>query len=456
MATNLFKLVGSIYVDADKANESLQKTDEKANKVGEGLKKAGKAAGVMGAAAVAATGAAVKGALDQAKATAEMADAVDKGAQKMGISTDEYQKLSYAAELSGTSIDKLAAAQVKLQKAGSDLDINGALEQLYAIEDADERAAAAHEMFGDKMANELAPLLNAGGESFAQMKQQAEDLGMVMSGDTIAAGTQFGDTMETLNKSIEGAKNTLGAAFLPVFQTVGDLLVSMMPEIQQMAKELAPVLADMLKELAPMIMEILPLLIEMLPTLVDIIKAVVPLVLNVAQKVLPYLINVVESLLPIFESVINFLTDVFEGNWSKVWDDIVAIFTNIWESMKAIFTEPINFIIDGLNKFIGYLNTIKIPDWVPGVGGKGINIPNIPKLAVGIDYVPADNYPALLHRGEQVLTAEEAARYKNTGGADMSRLYGKMDELVEMFRNGTAKTDSNITNTRDLRAAYAT
>jgi hypothetical protein len=230
----------------------------------------------------------------------------------------------------------------------------------------------------------------------------------------------------------------------------------MMPEIQQMAKELVPVLADMLKELAPMIMEILPLIIEMLPTLVDIIKAIVPLVLNVAQKVLPYLINVVESLLPIFESVINFLTDVFEGNWSKVWDDIVAIFTNIWESMKAIFTEPINYIIDGLNKFIGYLNTIQIPDWVPGVGGKGINIPNIPKLAVGIDYVPSDNYPALLHRGEQVLTAEEAARYKNTGGADMSRLYGKMDELVEMFRNGTAKTDSNITNTRDLRAAYGT
>lgn len=29
------------------------------------------------------------------------------------------------------------------------------------------------------------------------------------------------------------------------------------------------------------------------------------------------------------------------------------------------------------------MNTLKIPDWVPGLGGKGINIPTIPLLAEG-------------------------------------------------------------------------
>ena len=29
------------------------------------------------------------------------------------------------------------------------------------------------------------------------------------------------------------------------------------------------------------------------------------------------------------------------------------------------------------------LNKIKLPDWIPGLGGKGINIPTIPKLAKG-------------------------------------------------------------------------
>jgi hypothetical protein len=40
-------------------------------------------------------------------------------------------------------------------------------------------------------------------------------------------------------------------------------------------------------------------------------------------------------------------------------------------------------IISAINTFLGGLNKIKIPDWVPGVGGKGINIPLIPTLAKG-------------------------------------------------------------------------
>ena len=55
---------------------------------------------------------------------------------------------------------------------------------------------------------------------------------------------------------------------------------------------------------------------------------------------------------------------------------------------------------------------IKIPDWVPAVGGKGINLPLIKKLKVGIDYVPYDEMPAVLHKGEQVLTKEEAQEYR--------------------------------------------
>ena len=36
-----------------------------------------------------------------------------------------------------------------------------------------------------------------------------------------------------------------------------------------------------------------------------------------------------------------------------------------------------------VNGLIGGLNKIKMPDWVPKMGGKGINIPKIPYLARG-------------------------------------------------------------------------
>ena len=58
MALEIFRLVGSVFVDTDKANESLKKTDKNAEGFGSKLlnvgKKAGKFALAVGAGAVAA------------------------------------------------------------------------------------------------------------------------------------------------------------------------------------------------------------------------------------------------------------------------------------------------------------------------------------------------------------------------------------------------------------------
>lgn len=49
------------------------------------------------------------------------------------------------------------------------------------------------------------------------------------------------------------------------------------------------------------------------------------------------------------------------------------------------------------------------------LGGGVPFIPNAPKLAVGLDYVPYDEYPAQLHEGEAVLTKAEAADWRRGG-----------------------------------------
>ena len=118
------------------------------------------------------------------------------------------------------------------------------------------------------------------------------------------------------------------------------------------------------------------------------------------------------NVINVFKNIIDFIKNVFTGNWKGAWENVKNIFKNIAEGLGNIFKTPINFIIDIMNGFIKGLNKIKIPDWVPAVGGKGINIPLIKKLRVGIDYVPYDEMPALLHKGEQVLTAEEAQEYR--------------------------------------------
>lgn len=116
-----------------------------------------------------------------------------------------------------------------------------------------------------------------------------------------------------------------------------------------------------------------------------------------------------------FKSVKDFFGDLFGDAWDRIkdnWEDVTAFFEGIWDGIKNIFggvkdffvdvfegakdaiktiwdtmadiiKAPINVLIDGLNLFIKGLNKIQIPDWVPGVGGYGLNIPKIPKLYRG-------------------------------------------------------------------------
>ena len=81
--------------------------------------------------------------------------------------------------------------------------------------------------------------------------------------------------------------------------------------------------------------------------------------------------------------------------------------------------------------------------------------------AIGADYIPYDNYPALLHRGEKVLTAKEA-RQQSSQGANMEHLEeriaaairsGMQGVTVESFIDGKRMTDdSNRRNMRDIKA----
>ena len=116
-----------------------------------------------------------------------------------------------------------------------------------------------------------------------------------------------------------------------------------------------------------------------------------------------------------FNGASEWLSGIFEGAWKKikeVWDGVKGFFSGIWEGIKEVFKDvgtwfskiftdakdgvkvifdalvevikaPINLLIDGLNLFIRGLNKIKIPDWVPGVGGKGLHFNELTKLAQG-------------------------------------------------------------------------
>lgn len=106
----------------------------------------------------------------------------------------------------------------------------------------------------------------------------------------------------------------------------------------------------------------------------------------------------------VFSGFIDFITGIFTGNWEQAWNGVVNIFGGIFDGIVAMAKAPLNLLIGLINGMIGGLNNIKLPKWVPGIGGKGIDIPQIPYLATGGHLI---NGQAIVgEAGPELLTAK--------------------------------------------------
>lgn len=128
-------------------------------------------------------------------------------------------------------------------------------------------------------------------------------------------------------------------------------------------------------------------LAPIISTLLDVLWPTIERVLNqiwsIVSGVFEAIGGAIKAVTGILDGLITFITGVFSGDWKKAWEGICKIFENIVNGLWGIIKTPLNWIIDGINGLIGGINGIKIPDWVPLVGGKSFNIPTIPRLAKG-------------------------------------------------------------------------
>lgn len=357
----LFKLMGSIFIDTDDADKSMSKTTEQAEKMSEKIGKGAKTVAKVGAATIAATTAVTGALISNAKETSNTADVIDKASIRMGISAEKYQELAYAAGQSGVEMSTLEKAAKKLD--GTGINIDDAIKSIMSLETAEERAAKASELFGDAVAYQMTPLIEQSGESFNGLIDRANELGLVMSEDAIKSGVEFGDLMSDLENSTKMLGASLGSAMMPVLNEVVKILVDNMPEIQKMIQDLAPVFSDLIAQVIPPLLELLQ---TILPPLIAIIKTVLPIV-----------VGVVNGIIGAIKTAVSFVGDAI-GSVKGFFDDMIAFIEGVVEAIKS----PINAVIGGINSMFSALS-LDIPDWIPIIGGNSISLPQIPMLAKG-------------------------------------------------------------------------
>ena len=204
-----------------------------------------------GIAATAALGTAVIGAgaalTSAAGSVASYGDNIDKMSQKMGLSATAYQEWDAVMQHSGTSMETMKASMKTLANAATtnsaafkELGItekdlaNMSQEELFEatiaglqnVEDTTQRTYLAGKLLG-RGATELGALLNTSAEETQAMRDRVHELGGVMSDEAVKNSAAFQDSLQDLQTSFAGVKNSVMADMLPAFTSVMDGLTSL-------------------------------------------------------------------------------------------------------------------------------------------------------------------------------------------------------------------------------------
>jgi len=180
---------------------------------------------------------------------------------------------------------------------------------------------------------------------------------------------------------------------LPIISEVFNFIVqNVLPFIVQGIQQLGSIITTVLQAVLPVVQTVFstiwsiiqPILQQILST----VQAVLPAVLSIFQSVFNTIGGIISAVQQVLSGIIQFITGVFTGNWTQAWEGVKSIFSGIWNGIVSICKGVINGIIGAVNVVIRGLNSLKVPDWVPGIGGKGINISEIPQLAKGSKNTP--------------------------------------------------------------------
>lgn len=331
-------------------------------------------------------------------------DAIDKQSQALGLSRTAYQEWDYVLSQNGVDIESFgtgmksllknmdavkegnATATTNFNKLGVAVEnADGSLRSqedvlkdtvaaFQTMEDGADKARLATELFG-KQGQSLMPLLNGTAGSVDELMQKCNDLGMVVSDETVDAGVKFADTLDSLKRSAQGVFNTFASTgILNTFtngmekmtDSVSVLLAAYNEDgIDGLTEEIPIVIANLFNSAAGFIQENAPTLITATTTVLTAI------IQSLAQQA-PSLIN---SLLP---SLLN-------GFFGLISAFVSTIPTLVPEMVQGAITLFLG-LIDGLNDVIKQL------------------MPMLPALVQQITEILIENLPAIIDGGFQLLT----------------------------------------------------
>lgn len=191
--------------------------------------------------------------------------------------------------------------------------------------------------------------------------------------------------VQTLVTEISANAAQLIDSAIQIITVLGNGIYQMLPTVAQSALQIVLTLVSKLNENLPQMLDTAGQMLiafvegvsEHLP---DIMLAAASIVETLLTYFIEHLPDIVEGAMQMGDAVIDGIIDGI----SAAWDSLVSWFNGLWDNLFG--NRSVNVDVNS-----------------SGTAGSH---------AGGLDYVPYNNYVANLHRGEMVLTADEATQYR--------------------------------------------
>ena len=375
--------------ELDKSNVSLQIVGQTAQQVADKTKALSMAAAGFGAALV-----------GNAYKSAQFADDLNTLSKQTGFSTDELQKMQYASDLIDVSFDTMTGSIRKLtsnmssgKKVFDTLGVSiynadgsmrdatdvwyDSIEALSQVQNETERDALSMELFG-KSAMEMAGIVDDGGASLRALGEEAEQAGIIISGDALQSANEFND-------AIDRFKATAQASFMKAGATLAEVLT---PALERVATAVSNVLtwfANLDGTQQSLILTITAVVAAISPV-AAIIAQITQVVstLKTAWTALSTAFTAISGPVGIVIAVVGALIAIgilLYKNWDTIkekaqelWENLTEVFNaikstiaNIINAIKTVISNVFNgikstitSIVDGIkDKVTSVFNTIK-------------------------------------------------------------------------------------------------
>ena len=367
-----------------------------------------KAAAIGGAALAAGIGIGTAALKKGIKETAAYGDNVDKMSQKIGFTTDEYQKWDYVLQRAGTDIGKmgpvmktlsnqaesnsaafqeLGISQDDLKKMSPGELFSETVKKLSSMENQTERTALASKLLG-RGATELGPLLNEGTGAIEEQMKMAETYGMIMPEEAVKASAAFQDSVTTMQMTMTGLKNRMMAEFLPAATQITDGLGKMF------AGDMSGVddVANGIKGIAAKIVQMAPVILNAAKRLGgELIKGIMANTGNIGEKATVIIGKLITGLITHLPQILAAGFKLIGGLAKGLIKALPQILTAVRQIGNRIVTGlgsalwgRITAAANGIkNRFLAPINSLKekvrgIIDRIKGFFSFSVSAPHIP------------------------------------------------------------------------------